>query len=281
MNDSLNREGFLGKLLIWLFLGLVLVISLFPVYLMVTTALKTNPEIAANVFKPPSKLYLSNFERAWVIGKFGTYFWNSIIVTFFSVVLVLVLSLVAGFCLGALKDRIIGERAIFSYFLIGFTIPFYGYMVPLFLNLRDLGLLNSRTGVTLTLTAVNLPFGVFLMRSFFRTFPSELLDSARIDGCNVSRMLISIAIPIAKPAMLALVVVQAIWSWNDLIVPLLILQKDSLRTVSVGLTFFQTRFGADYALVAAGSTLAVIPPVLLYVLFQRHLEKGLLGGALK
>lgn len=267
------------RFLMYIFLLAVLVVSLFPLYFMVVTALKTNTEIASNTYSLPAMPRWSNFAEAWAIGRFSSYLLNTVLITGGSVILVVVLSLITGFSLAKLK--LPGEQAIFLYFLAGFTVPFFGYMVSLFYTLKNLGLLNSRLGVVLTLSAINLPFGIFLMRSFFLNVPNDLLDSARIDGGNTMDILIYIMVPLAKPAIFALVVMQCLWSWNDLIVPLVILHKDALRTISVGLTFFQTRFAQDYRLTAAGTTIAALPLIVVYIIFQRHFIRGMMQGAFK
>lgn len=267
------------RCLMYIFLLAVLVVSLFPLYLMVVTALKTNTEVAINAYSLPAMPRWSNFAEAWAVGRFSSYLLNTVLITGGSVTLVVVLSLITGFSLA--KLRLPGKQAIFLYFLAGFTVPFFGYMVSLFYTLKNLGLLNSRLGVVLTLSAINLPFGIFLMRSFFLNVPNDLLDSARMDGGNTMDILIYIMAPLAKPAILALVVMQCLWSWNDLIVPLVILHKDALRTISVGLTFFQTRFAQDYRLTAAGTTIAALPLIVVYIIFQRHFIRGMMQGAFK
>lgn len=267
------------RFLMYIFLLAVLVVSLLPLYFMVVTALKTNTEVASNAYSLPAMPRWSNFVEAWAVGRFSSYLLNTVLITGGSVTLVVVLSLITGFSLAKLK--LPGKQAIFLYFLAGFTVPFFGYMVSLFYTLKNLGLLNSRLGVVLTLSAINLPFGIFLMRSFFLNIPNDLLDSARIDGGNTMDILIYIMVPLAKPAIFALVVMQCLWSWNDLIVPLIILHKDALRTISVGLTFFQTRFAQDYRLTAAGTTIAALPLIVVYIIFQRHFIRGMMQGAFK
>jgi raffinose/stachyose/melibiose transport system permease protein len=267
------------SLLIYTLLGSILVLSLFPLAWAFLTSLKTNVEVMQAPYALPSEVQWANYAEAWVIGRFRTYIANTVLITLPTVLLVCTLALVTAFALT--KLRIAGSGAIFLFFLLGLMVPVHGYMVPLYYNLRGLGLLDSRLGTVLAMTAVFLPFAIYLMRSAVEKVPEEMIESARIDGANPVQTLALIVTPLVKPTLMALVVLQTIWTWNEFLIPLITLFTDSHRTVSIGLTFFQTRFGNDYRLTAAGTIISAAPLILIYLVFQRQFVQGLLAGAVK
>jgi len=184
----------------------------------------------------------------------------------------------AGFALA--KLNLYKANVILFLFLLGLIVPVHGYMLPMYHNLRILGLLNSRLGAILAMTATQLPLAVYLMRMSFVEFPKEIIDSVRIDGGNPLQMLIYIAVPILKPSIMSVIVVSTVMSWNEFLIPLLTLINDSIRTVTIGLSFFQTRTPM-INLTAAGTVMAALPIVIFYLVFQRHFIRGVLAGSLK
>jgi ABC-type glycerol-3-phosphate transport system permease component len=219
------------------------------------------------------------YARAWSEARFADYLLNSIVVAVATVALVMVVALPAAYALAML--RLPGSNAVFLLFLLGLMIPIWSIIIPLFFQLRGLGLVDTRTGAVLIESALGLPFGLFLLRAFFRELPRELFEAARIDGANHLQTLWSIVIPLARPALQALVVFEFMWSWNELVVPLFFLQSDAVRTLPIGLTFFQGRFSTDIAGLAAGTTIASLPVIIVYLLLNRHFIRGLTLGATK
>ena len=276
---SRSRSGILGASVIYLFLFIVLVISLFPVCWAALTSTKTNTEIITRPYGLPEKIEWINYALAWDIGHFASYAVNSVIVTVPAVLVTVTVSLLAGFSLAKLKIR--GSRFILLFFLLGLMVPFHGYMIPVYLNMRALNLLDNRLGTALVISAVGLPFSIYLMKSALSKVPDELMESAALDGANPARVLLRIVAPLSMPTITALLVIQTISSWNDLIVPLITLQSGVLRTISIGLTFYRTRFSDDYALTAAGAIIAATPLLIVYVAFQRQFVRGILAGAIK
>ena len=276
---ELRIKRILSLLVIYLFLVTVLIFSLYPILWTVVTSLKTSIETIKNPYSLPETIQWANYAQAWVIGRFGTYSWNSILITVPTVLLITTLATMTSYALSKLK--LFGVPAILLFFLLGLMVPFHGFMIPMYYQLRDLDLLNTRWGVILALTALALPFAVYLMRSAIIQVPDELIESARLDGANPIQILLMVVTPLIRPTLVALVVIQSIWAWNEFLIPLLILHKDSLRTVQIGLTFFQTRFSTDFALTAAGTVIILAPLIVVYLAFQRHFVKGILSGGVK
>jgi raffinose/stachyose/melibiose transport system permease protein len=160
-------------------------------------------------------------------------------------------------------------------------IPVWSVVIPLFFQLRNMGLINTRLGAILVETALGIPFAIFLLRASLRDLPYELIEAARIDGAGDLRTLWSIVRPLLSPALQAVVILQFMTSWNELVVPLFFLQTDDVRTLPIGLTFFQGRFTTDTSVLAAGTTLAALPVLIIYVILNRQFIQGLTAGATK
>jgi ABC-type glycerol-3-phosphate transport system permease component len=242
-------------------------------------ALKSSAEIFKDPFSIPTVLQWENLAKAWTVGRFGQYLGNSIIVTIPTVAGVVTLSCLAGYAFGRL--RFFGSKAIFIIFLLGLMVPFQSIMIPMYYDLQNLKLLGSYWAMILPATALGLPFGIFLMQAFFRDLPSELADAARVDGCTEFGVFWKIMLPLAGPAVSTLIVFQFMWTWNAFLMPLLFLNEESLRPISLGLLFFSGRYTMNYGLVAAGVTLATLPLIVIYVIFQRQFMRGLTAGATK
>ena len=256
-----------------------LVIALAPVVLMWMSAFKTSQEINTAPLALPTSLSLDNLKQAWTVGRFGTYIVNSIIVTIPVVFGVVSLSAMAGY--GFARHQFWGRQVLFYAFLIGLMVPFQSIMIPLYFNIKDLGLLGTYWAMILPAIGLGLPFGIFLMQSFFRGLPHELADSARVDGCNEFQVFSRVLLPLAKPAISSLVVFQFVWTWNAYLMPLLLLNQESLRPITLGLMFFQGRYTSNYALISAGVTIVTFPIILVYITMQRQFLRGLTAGAIR
>ncbi len=254
-------------------------ISLYPILVMWVTALRPAAEAMQDPFGLPSSLYLDNIATAWTRGRFATYFLNSVIITAPAVIGVTVLSALAGY--GIARFRFPGRGPIFVIILLGLTIPFQSVMIPLYYQLLAMGLLGTYWSVILPSIAFGLPFGILLMASSFEDLPSELSDAARVDGCKELRIFWSIMLPLARPAISTLIVFQFMRTWNEFLMPLLYLQDEALRPIPLGVMFFQGAYTRDIGLIAAGVTLATIPVILVYLIFQRQFVRGLTAGAVK
>ena len=254
-------------------------VSIYPILVMWITALRPAREAQQNPFGLPTPPILDNVTNAWVRGRFGDYLLNSVIITVPTVVGVVALSALAGY--GIARFRFPGRVLAFGAILLGLTIPFQSVMIPLYYQLLGMGLLGTYWAVILPGIAFGLPFGVFLMAAFFEDLPKELHEAGRVDGCGELRIFWSVMLPLAKPAISTLIVFQFMRTWNEFLMPLLYLQDESKRPIPLGLMFFQGTYTRDIGLIAAGVTLATIPVILVYLLFQRQFVRGLTAGAVK
>jgi len=228
---------------------------------------------------PPIPPTFENFVTAWVDGRFGTYFVNSVVISAVDAVLMVLLALPAGYVFAFLAFR--GRQALLSVFIIGLVVPPISIILPLFVSIRGLGLYNTRLGVVLADIALALPIFLFMIRSFMVGIPRQLRDSAIIDGATEPQVLVRVIAPIAKPVIVTTFLLEFIWSWNDLLLRLVLLTRDSLRTLTVGLLFFQGTLTRNVHGSTAGAVIMAIPVVILFVLFKREFIVGLTSGSIK
>lgn len=254
-------------------------IMLYPVVVMVFSAFKGTAEIFEHPFAVPDFTQVQNFSRVLGETSMPTYFINSIVVTGISIVLIIVLGTMAGYAIARYKSRT--NTFILLFFLAGLMLPLKLAVIPLFILLRDLGLLDTRWSLIVTYTAIGLPSAVFIMAGFLRSLPSELEDAARIDGASEPRIMWSVMLPLALPPMAIAAIQNAVPIWNDFFFPLVFIQTDAYKTLPQGLTTFMGEFTTDWGMLFAGLTIAAAPITLLYIALSRQFIQGMTAGAVK
>jgi raffinose/stachyose/melibiose transport system permease protein len=227
----------------------------------------------------PQTLNLDTFVYAWNRGSFGNLFLSSLIVSTGVVVLTTAASIPAGYAFGVMRFPLSGP--LFYVLLAGIIIPFEAIIVPLYYAFRDIGLTNSYLGLILPQAGLQVCFGTFWMRAYFRAAPREIIDAARIDGASSWQTLWRILVPIGRPAVLTLVLLVFTWSWNDFLLALVMISDDVHRTAPLGLSVFKSRFGTDVAAVSAAAMLVALPIVAIYLVLQRQFIRGMLAGSIK
>ena len=265
--------------LVQLVLVLNSLVMLYPIVAMLLSAFKPTGEIYATPFALPQEWRLDNFREIWTGTSFPRYMANSVIVTVASTASILVLGTMAAYALARYRFR--GNEALYLFFLSGLMVPLKLAIIPLFIQLRDLDLLDSRLGLVLVYTAMGLPSAVFILTGFLRTLPGELEQSARIDGASEARIMWSIMLPLTRPAMVIAGIQNAVPIWNDFFFPLVLIQSDPLKTLPQGLTVFMGEFNTNWGVLFAGLTLAALPITVVYMLLSKQFIAGMTGGALK
>jgi ABC-type glycerol-3-phosphate transport system permease component len=253
--------------------------ALLPLAFMAVTAFRTQANWDANKLGLPTTFSLGAFERAWSNASISTYFRNSLIVTLGTVVLSVVCATLAGYSFSKLRWR--GRGAVYFFVLAWIAIPPLLLIVPVYVEIVNLGLLDTYWSVIFLYTALNLPFNVYLMAAFFRSLPDELLEAARIDGAGTHRSFLQIMVPLARPALATLCIFNFLWAWNEFLYALLLLTSDNVKTLTVGVLQLQGRFTTDYPALMAGLLITSLPVVGVYLLFQRHLVRAIVAGAVK
>lgn len=260
-------------------IGLFCVSAILPLLFMAATALRTQADWANARIGLPTTFSLGAFERAWTGANIGLYFRNSLIVTSATVALSVVSATLAGYAFSKLRWRLSGS--VYLFVLAWIAIPPLLLMVPIYVEMVQLRLLDTYGSVILLYTALNLPFNVYLMTAFFRSVPDELIEAARIDGAGIHRTFQLILLPLAKPAIATLVIFNVLWAWNEFLFALLMLQSDGVKTLTVGVLQLQGRFASDYPALMAGLLITSLPVIAAYLVFQRHLVRGIVAGAVK
>jgi raffinose/stachyose/melibiose transport system permease protein len=272
-----------GSLSKYLALVVFAAVVLYPLLLIVSTAVKDPLDVTANPFVLFSSVNLVNFVDAWTLGGFGGYFWNTAIITALTLLGTVTLSVLAGYALARLY--LPGRNIVFLIFIIGLMFPFFSVVIPLFYELRDIGLLGTKIGLVLVLIAgaggFGVPIGVFLMRSFYMDLPEELADAARVDGATEFQIFRSIMLPLSGPGVAVLSVLVFFQTWNAFVQPLLFLPGSENQVLATGLYLFASGRTQEYEYIAAGSLIMVVPVVVFFLIFQRLFVRGLTAGALK
>lgn len=267
----------------WLLLVIASAVTVYPLLLVVSTALKEPLDVAVNPFGLFSSFSVENFQVAWETGRFGDFFLNTVYVTVPTVVLVVALSSMAGYGLAQYRFR--GAGIVFIGFMLGLMVPFFAVMIPLFYELRDLDLLGSYAAVILPATAgatgFGLPLGVFLMRAFYQRLPRELADAARVDGAGELAVFLRVMLPLSFPGMAVLAVLVFFSTWNTFVLPLLYVTDPDKQTLATGLYLATGTRTLDQGVLAAGSLIMALPVLAVFVAFQRHFVRGITAGALK
>jgi raffinose/stachyose/melibiose transport system permease protein len=255
------------------------VVALFPVYFMAVSAFKTKDQYLANKWGLPLQPVLTNFATAFAGDKFALRFANSIILTVASVLLSMIIATLAAYAFARMSFP--GKRTLFSLVIALLVVPPVVMVVPMFVAMVTWGMINSYTGAILIYVGLLMPFSVYLMTNFFKTVPKEIIDAARIDGCGTFGVFRQIMLPLSAPALLTLVVVNAMWVWNELLIALIFLQRDELKTLMVGIASMRSRNYVDIPATMAGLLVATLPIVILYIAGQRYFIRGLTAGAVK
>lgn len=256
------------------------VLVVYPLLIMVASSLKTTGEIFANPLSLiPESIRLGNYAEAWNQANFGTYFRNSMFVGVVSVLLILFFGSMAAYVLARFSFP--GNRAIYLLFLAGFMIPVRLAIVPLFIMMRDLHLLDTLWSLILVYIASGMPFTVFLLVNFFRHIPRDLEDAAVLDGAGPFQVYHQIMLPLVRPALATVGLFHFLNVWNDFFFPLIFIRSENLRTVPLGVSTFFGEYTNDWALLFAALSISIVPVIVIYLLASKQFIAGLTSGAIK
>ena len=263
--------------------GVLLVAAAFwalPLLALILTAIKTPADFGANgALAIPHSFTLHNFVDGWNIGQFGTAFRNSGFLTLVKVPIGVVLASLLSFSLSKLKLPL--RRIIIFTMLMGLTIPIFIAVVPIFTMLRSVGLTDSLWGLIPPYLAFGLPFETLILTSFFGTVPDEIIEAARIDGAGAITVFFRILLPLSLPALTTVAILDAVATWNELLIALILLSSPENRTVPLALLNFQGQFTTNFSGLSAGILIAIVPILLVYALLQKWIVSGLTAGAVK
>jgi raffinose/stachyose/melibiose transport system permease protein len=243
-------------------------------------SLKTNPEVHTNLFGLPQEWVWENYVHVITTTRVPRFILNSAWISAVTVIGVIGLALPAGFAFGQLKFK--GNYALFMLLLAGIMIPGQTTILPLFLQMKRLNLIDTPWAMIIPYIAAGLPFATFLLRGFFRSLPEELFDAAIVDGASIYQVFWHVMMPLTRPAISTLIVFYFMWTWNEFLWALLVMNRDAYKTITVGIyTSYQNQYMFDWPLMTTGLVIVTAPIILVYLIFQRQFIAGLTAGALK
>lgn len=261
--------------LVLLAIGLVWV---YPFLWMISASFKGQNEFFNNrLGLIPQAPTLDNIKRIWVKANFGSYFLNTVVVTCFAVVLVLIITMLAGYAMG--RYKFVGRNLMMGIFVGSIAIPLVSTIIPTYEVVKGMHLTGTKTGLVLAQAGGAHVIFLMLFTSFFASIPMELEEAAKIDGCSFFRIFFNIMMPLCKPIATTVVIMETIWTWNAFMLPLVLtLNNPASRTLAVGLYAFKGENTVDWTGIAAGGTIAVIPVIILFIILQRHFVEGIAGA---
>lgn len=268
----------LGRFMAHGFMILVGLTCVFPLVWMIGSALKTQQEVFRDHSIVPDQPQWRNFAEAWTTGEFGTYLWNSVLYTVVVVLGVVLVSSLAAFAFSRL--RFPGRVVLFYMFLAAMMIPLPGSFVPLYVLLVKLDLVDTRAGYILALINTGLSLSIYMLKTHFDQVPGELEEAARMDGCSKLGIWWRVALPLAKPVVAVVVIINALNVWNEYLLAMIIFSSKSLMPLQRGLLVFQGTHLTDYPLLMAGMTIAAVPMIVVYLALQKYIVRGVMAGSL-
>ena len=279
--DSKAKEKKLtpGRAALQVILLLMAAVSVAPILVAVSTSLKSSTELALNPLGLPQNWRFENYATAWNEAHIGQYLLNSVLVSVPTLILVLAVSSAAAYAFAML--RFPGRNLLFGVVLIGLMMPAIGIVTALSVEQQSMGLHNTRMGLILAESAITIPLAMFIMRSSFKDLPGELREAALIDGGNEFTVFSRVMLPLARPAMMAVVVLTFLTVWNDYLLPLVLINDEGLRTIPLGLAYLKSTYVSNVVLIAASTILSALPSIGIYVVLQRQFIEGIAQGSIK
>jgi ABC-type glycerol-3-phosphate transport system permease component len=277
--SHLDFERAAQKVIKQLLLIIVTFIALYPLYWLLVTSLKSQTDYLFNKFGLPWPILMGNFLTALRGGRFLRWFLNSTIITAGATLAGTAIACFAAFAFAKMPFR--GSSAVLNFVISLMVVPPVVMIVPLFILYAQLQFTSTYQGIIILYVGLTMPFSVYLLTNFFKTIPHDIVDSAMIDGCTYFGILWRIYIPLSAPALVTLIIVNALWIWNELLLALVFLPKDDMRTLMVGITAFKSKLNLDIPVTMAGLLMTTLPMIILYIVFQRFFIRGLTAGATK
>lgn len=268
---------YLRNTLTYVFLILLSAVMGFPLFWMIMTSVKKQREVFTSFL--PREIDFSNFDRVWNAMNLPNHLGNSLYVTGLTVLIVVVTVTLAGYAFARLEFPY--RNLLFYAFISAMMIPGQAILIPMFRFLKDISLLNTRTGLALAMTGGAIAFGTFLMRAFFKSLPSELGDAGKIDGCTEWGVFRHIYLPLSRPGIATVVIFQFMGTWNEFMFSTTMVSTPTLKTIQPALYQVVGRYAIDYTALSAGLLLAIVPILIVFSLLQKQFIKGLTAGAFK
>jgi raffinose/stachyose/melibiose transport system permease protein len=257
----------------------LLIYALAPLVLLFSNALKSREQFQTDPFGMPDRIMFENIIEAWTKANYGLAFMNSAIVGGITILIVGICAGLAAYALAKIPFK--GSSVVMAILLFIMSIPLGLFLVPLFYIWQRLELMDTLEGIIIIYSAVFLPFNIFFLRSFFVGIPNELLDSARVDGCNELRIISRIIFPLSRPAFFTVALLVGLWTWNEFFFANAFLQSEEIKTVATRYILFTGRFSSDWTMISAAGVITIFPIMIAYLFLQRRFIEGITEGSLK
>ncbi|MFI2857712.1 carbohydrate ABC transporter permease [Paenibacillus sp. JSM ZJ436] len=268
----------MSKVIKLFFLFVYTLITGYPLVWMIISSMKTNSEFHANPWGFPENLQLSNYVNAWENG-IQNYLLNSVWITIITVIATLLAASLIAFILARRPFK--GSKIVLSLFLLGMMIPIHSTLISLFVMLNKMHLLNTYGALFFPYVSFSLPVAVFLLYGFYLQLPKELDEAAYMDGCNIYSVFFKIYTPLSKPILATVAIFTALHVWNEFVYALVFISDEAMKTLPIGLLSFNEEYSIDYASLTAALVIATLPTIILYIIMQEHVTKGVAAGAVK
>ncbi|MEC0171598.1 carbohydrate ABC transporter permease [Paenibacillus graminis] len=271
----------IGHFLLQIPLWLYFVVSIYPLFWMISYSLKNNDEIfVTNPFGLPTHFRFENYVNAWTQFNIPRYFWNSFVVSIISTLFILLLALMFAFAVARMQWRF--RSAVRTYMLVGMFMPLQVIMIPLALLVRDFHLTNTYGALIIPYIAIGLPFSTMVFYGFLVSIPREIEEAACIDGASIYRLFLGVILPLALPAIATIAIFQFLNNWNEFTLAYILISDENMKTLPLGLLFFQGSYSTDWGAMGAVMTIASLPMVLVYLLLSDQVERAMtVGSAVK
>lgn len=269
-----------SSILIFAALCIFAVIQLFPLYWLLTFSFKDNYEIfGGNVIGLPQVWRFSNYIKALTAGNVMVYFTNSVIVTLSTIIVACILICTSSYAIVRMKWKLSGT--VYMYFLVGMMVPIHATLLPLFMILKKIGLLNTYFAVILPYIVFALPLGILIMTGFLESIPRELEEAACIDGCSIYRIFFNLILPLIRPSIATISIFIYMNSWNELMFANTFINSNRLKTLPVGIFSMANENETEWGPIGAGLVIATLPTIIMYITFSGQFQKSLIMGAVK
>ncbi|MFE0557606.1 carbohydrate ABC transporter permease [Paenibacillus sp. NPDC058910] len=255
------------------------ILTLYPLYWLFTSAFKSNQDFFTNPYGLPKEWMTENLFRAWELGNMGRAMLNSTVVTITAVVLTILLSVLAAYVLSRFEFRF--KKLVVVLFTTGLLIPIHSTLVPLFIMMKNIGLLDTYGALILPYTAFELPIAIFLAMAYMSSIPREIEEAAMIDGSGWWGIFARMILPLCTPIVATISILAFLRFWNDFSFALVFISTQALKTLPLSLSLFSDGFGTDYSLTMGAMAIAVIPTIVAYLILQEQIMKGMVAGSIK
>jgi raffinose/stachyose/melibiose transport system permease protein len=279
---KLGRKNTIAVSTIVVYVVLILwaIASLFPLYWMLTFSLKNNAEIfGGNIVGLPKRWLLSNYRGAFTNGHLGIYLLNSIIVTALTIIFTVLSAAMSSYAIIRMKWKL--SRLAMNVLLLGLMIPIHAALLPVFVMMRNVHLINSLWSLILPYTAFAIPMAIMIMTGFLSSIPRELEEAACIDGCHIYRIFFSIIFPLLRPAIATVSIFTFLQSWNELMFAVTFISRDISKTLTVGIQAMSGQFLTEWGPIGAALVVATIPTLVIYLVLSKQVQESFIVGAVK